>query len=127
MFVYQVSPKVYSVAGRKSGVVHEGVLAVYEEQTDSLGQFLFPDLYFYDTIYVSLKAVNKKGKNTTTIKIDRSSSTSPNSNYLPHSYEYKRQEQIQTLNYLSETKGDLIRKKWSLSDTIMLDDVFVVV
>ena len=114
------------VNGKITMMTIKSLLTVYEAETDSLGKFLFPNLYFYDTIYVSLKAVNKKGKNTTIIKIDSSSSTSPISNYLPYAYEYKKQEQIQTLNYLGETKSDLIRKKWSLSDTIQLDDVYVV-
>jgi hypothetical protein len=102
------------------------LLIVSQQETDSLGQFVFPELYFYDTIYVSLKAENSRGKTATTIEIDSSSSISPKSEYLPYFIDYKGDEPIEILTYLSETKSNLIKKKWSLNDTILIDDVNVV-
>jgi hypothetical protein len=104
----------------------KSLLGVYQEETDSLGQFVFQELYFYDTIYVSLKAENSRGKAATTIEIDTSSSTSPKSNYLPKLTEYNNDEPFETLTFLSETKSDLIQKKWNLSDTILIGDINVV-
>jgi hypothetical protein len=113
------------VNGKVTMVTLKSLLGVYEQETDSLGQFVFSDLYFYDTIYVSLKAVNKRGKNTTSIKIDSSSWNSPKSKYLPYTIDYYRNESNQNLNDMIETKNDLIKKKWTLSDTILFDDVYV--
>ncbi len=104
----------------------KSLLDVNETETDSLGQFAFSNLYFYDTIYVSLKAENKRGKSSTSIEIDSSSCTSPISKYLPDLIEYSKNEPIETLYYLSETKSNLIKKKWSLSDTILIGDVNIV-
>ncbi len=114
------------VNGKVTMMTLKSLLDVHEEQTDSLGQFAFSNLYFYDTISVSLQAVNKRGNKSTSIEIDTSSSTSPKSMYLPYSYEYNKEQSIQTLTYLSETKSNLIKKKWSLSDTILIGDINVV-
>lgn len=113
------------VNGKVTMMTLKSLLGVYEEKTDSLGLFVFSDLYFYDTIYVAIKALNKRGKNATTIKIDSSSWTSPKSPLLPYPIDYYWNESIQTLNNRGETKNDLIKKKWTLSDTIQLDDVYV--
>ena len=112
--------------GKVTMMTLKSLLGVYQEETDSLGQFVFQELYFYDTIYVSLKAENSRGKAATTIEIDSSSSTSPKSEYLPGLTEYNYDEPFETLTFLSETKSDLIQKKWSLSDTILIDDINVV-
>lgn len=112
--------------GKVTMITLKSLLDVNETETDSLGQFAFSNLYFYDTIYVSLKAENKRGKSSTSIEIDSSSSTSPISKYLPDLIEYSKNEPIETLYYLSETKSNLIKKKWSLSDTILIGDVNVV-
>jgi hypothetical protein len=114
------------VKGKVTMMTLKSLLDVQEAQTDSLGQFAFSNFYFYDTISVSLQAVNKRGNKSTSIGIDTSSSTSPKSMYLPYSYEYNKEQSIQTLTYLSETKSNLIKKKWSLSDTILIGDVNVV-
>jgi hypothetical protein len=103
----------------------KSLLGVYQEETDSLGQFVFSELYFYDTIYVSLKAENSRGKTATTIEIDSSSSSSPESKYLPSLVEYNADKPFETLTYLSGTQSDLINRKWSLSDTILIGDVNV--
>jgi hypothetical protein len=114
------------VAGGKITMMTlKSLLNVSQQETDSLGQFVFPELYFYDTIYVSLKAENSRGKTATTIEIDSSSSTSPESKYLPSLVEYNADKPFVTLTYLSEIQSDLINRKWSLSDTIMIGDVNV--
>lgn len=113
------------VNGKVTMVALKSLLGVYEQVTDSLGQFAFSNLYFYDTIYVAIKALNQRGKNATSIKIDSSSWTSPKSKILPYPIDYYRNESIQTLDSLRETKNYLIKKKWTLSDTIQFDDVYV--
>ena len=115
-----------TVAGGKVTMMTlKSLLNVSQQETDSLGKFVFPDLYFYDTIYVSLKAENSRGKTATTIEIDSSSATSPQSKYLPSLVEYKYDEPFETLTYLSETQSDLINRKWSLTDTILIGDINV--
>ncbi len=111
--------------GKVTMMTLKSLLNVSQQETDSLGQFVFQELYFYDTIYVSLKAENSRGKTATTIEIDSSSSTSPESKYLPSLVEYNADKPFETLTYLSETQSDLINRKWSLSDTILIGDVNV--
>ncbi len=111
--------------GKLTMMTLKSLLNVSQQETDSLGQFVFPELYFYDTIYVSLKAENSRGKTATTIEIDSSSATSPESKYHPSPVEYKYDEPFETLTYLSETQSDLINKKWSLTDTILIGDINV--
>jgi hypothetical protein len=111
--------------GKVTMMTLKSLLNVSQQETDSLGQFVFSELYFYDTIYVSLKAENNREKTATTIEIDTSSSTSPKSNYLPELTEYNNDEPFETLTYLSETKSDLIQRKWSLTDTILIGDINV--
>ncbi len=111
--------------GKVTMMTLKSLLNVSQKETDSLGQFVFQELYFYDTIYVSLKAENSRGRTATTIEIDTSSSTSPESKYLPSSVEYNADKPFETLTYLSETQIDLINRKWSLSDTILIGDVNV--
>ena len=100
-------------------VAVKSLLSIYEQTTDSLGQFLFSDLYFNDTIQYSLQAINPKGKRNTWIEMDRRSSIPPKRKYLPFSTE----DQVNTKSYLSEVNNDLINKKWRLSDTILLGDI----
>ncbi|MGE0021357.1 MAG: hypothetical protein AB7S72_16905 [Draconibacterium sp.] len=111
--------------GKVTMMTLKSLLNVSQQETDSLGQFAFPKLYFYDTIYVSLKAENSRGKTATTIEIDSSSATSPATKYLPSLVEYKNDEPFETLTYLSETQSDLIHKKWRLTDTILIGDINV--
>ncbi len=113
------------VKGKVTMMTLKSLLGVYEQETDSLGQFVFSNLYFYDTIYVAIRALNQRGKNATFIKIDSSSWTSPKSKILPYPIDYYRNESILSLDYTRETKNDLIKKKWTLSDTILFDDVYV--
>ena len=98
---------------------------LHNQTTDSLGRFLFSDLYFNDTVYVSLQAVNKKGRRTNWIELDRKSSISPKAGFLPLTYQYRNDIQINTSTFLSEMSSELINKKWHLSDTILLGDINV--
>jgi hypothetical protein len=111
--------------GKVTMMTLKSLLNVSQQETDSLGQFVFPELYFYDTIYVSLKAENSRGKTATTIEIDSSSAISPESKFLPSLVEYNADKPFETLTYLSETQSDLINRKWSLTDTILIGDVNV--
>jgi len=101
-------------------------LAVHEEKTDSLGRFLFSDLFFNDTVYVSLQSINKKGRRTNSIELDNKSSLSPKANYLPVTYQYRKDSTVSTIIYMSKFSNDLINRKWHLKDTIILGDVNVV-
>ncbi|MDO8952788.1 MAG: hypothetical protein Q7U86_09200, partial [Draconibacterium sp.] len=98
-------------------------LAVHEQTTDSLGNFLFTNLFFNDTVYVSLQAGDKKSRKNNWIELDNRSSVSPDPGILPVSYRYNAEDQFSTTYYLSETDSALIYKKWQLSDTILLGDV----
>ena len=99
------------------------LLDIKEQKTDSLGKFLFSDLYFNDTVQYSLQALNKKGKRNTQIELDSTSSISPKSTYLPVTYQYMKANPVNTTTWLSESNKDLINKKWHVSDTILLGDI----
>ena len=101
----------------------KGLFKFYQVTTDSLGQFLFSNLYFNDTIPFSLQAINKKGKRNTEIALDRQSSISPPSNYLPSSYQYIQSNPVNIFANLGELSQEMIDKKWRLSDTILLEDI----
>jgi hypothetical protein len=98
-------------------------LAVHNQKTDSLGNFVFSDMFFMDTVYVSLQAGNKKERRNNWIELDNKSSKSPKPGILPVNYQYYNENQFTTSYYLSETSSELINRKWSLSDTILLGDV----
>lgn len=104
----------------------KSLLATYSQTTDSLGYFLFSDLFFNDTVYVSLQAVNEKGNRNTEIEIDERSNTSPKADYLPFNYKYEKESEILTSAFLSELSPEIINRKWRLSDTILLGDINVV-
>lgn len=97
-----------------------------EQTTDSMGQFLFSDQYFNDTVYISLQALNQKNKRNTMFQLDEKSSISPKANFLPVNYQYVKDNQVNTTVHLSEVSGDLINKIWHLRDTILLGDINVV-
>lgn len=101
----------------------KSLLAVHEQTTDSLGNFLFSGLFFNDTVYVTLQAGNKKDKKNNWIELDYRPSISPKSRFLPVDYRYSNEKQLKTTNYLSEVSSDLINRKWRLSDTILLGDI----
>ncbi|HET6560208.1 MAG TPA: hypothetical protein VFG54_22965 [Prolixibacteraceae bacterium] len=101
----------------------KSLLSVKDQKTDSLGRFIFPDLYFNDTIEVTLQAENTKGRTNTIIELDERSSISPTAKLLPFTYEYKQENKTTTSNYLSRINPEVVNRKWRLSDTILLNDV----
>jgi hypothetical protein len=103
----------------------KSLLGVYEATTDSMGLFTIPNLFFYDTLQVSIQALNKKGNRNTIIQLDRSSIVSPEVNFLPVFYEFKEDKQVEALTYLSKSQEDIINRKWKLSDTILLEEIYV--
>jgi len=103
----------------------KSLLSVQQQTTDSLGRFLFSDLFFNDTVYISLQAINKKGRKTNSIVLDNKSTLSPKIGFLPVTYKYSKDSPVSTTSYLSELSSDLIKKKWHLSDTILLGDINV--
>jgi hypothetical protein len=70
-----------------------------------------------------LQAGNKKERRNNWIELDNKSSKSPKPGILPVNYQYYNENQFTTSYYLSETSSELINRKWSLSDTILLGDV----
>lgn len=101
----------------------KSLLSIYEQKTDSLGKFLFSNLYFNDTIQFSIQAINQKGKRNTQIEMDTKSSISPPASYLPVTYQYINANPVNKTTWLSEVNSDQINKKWHLSDTILLGDI----
>lgn len=99
------------------------LLSVHQQQTDSLGRFLFSGLYFNDTIDVTLQAVNARGKRNTFVEVDRSLNMPPKASILPLVYQYKGEEENKTITYLSELSPELLNKKWHLSDTVLIGDI----
>ena len=98
-------------------------LSVKEQKTDSLGRFVFSDLYFNDTIYVSIQAVNPRGRKNTVIELDKKASISPQASYLPVTYQYNQENETKTSSNLDEANENFIKRKWHLSDTILLNDI----
>lgn len=103
----------------------KSLLSVKDQKTDSLGRFTFPDLYFNDTIEVTLQAENTKGKKNTLIELDERSSVSPKATYLPVTYQYNSEDRTTGVDFLSQANSNLIGRKWHLNDTILLNDVKV--
>jgi hypothetical protein len=104
----------------------KSLLALHEQTTDSAGDFVFSNLFFNDTVYVSLQAGEKKGRKKNIIELDTSSAVSPLPLFLPANYRYNNENRFTTSYYLSETNGDLINKKWHFNDTILLGDINIV-
>ena len=99
---------------------------LYDQTTDSQGHFMFSDLFFNDTVYVSLQALNLKNKRNTWIELDERSSLSPKASFVPTNYQYVKENPVNTAEYLGEVNSELINRKWHLSDTILLNNVNVV-
>lgn len=99
---------------------------VYSQTTDSKGDFVFPNLYFYNDVFFSLQALNQKGKRNTAIELDQKTSVSPECRYLPLDYKYVGESPVNTMKILLDNNQDFIIKKWHLSDTVLLSNVNVV-
>lgn len=99
---------------------------IYSQTSDSLGQFSFRNLYFYNEIYFTLQAINEKGKRNTSIELDQKSSTSPPPTFLPSAFQYAKGKEVNVVKTLIDKNEDMITRKWKLSDTILLNNVNVV-
>jgi hypothetical protein len=113
------------VNGKVTMMTVKSLLSTEQQTTDSLGRFLFTDLYFNDTLYVAIQAVNQKGNRNTQIEIDEKSTTSPKPGFLPFDFKYKKENEVMTSTFLSELSSEIINRKWRLSDTILLGDIEV--
>lgn len=100
-------------------------LSLQEQTSDSTGHFVFPDLFFNDTLDVVLQMRKENGRAVSGIKIDYTSTISPKASILPLTYAYSENASSQTLTYLSELSPEFLNRKWHLSDTILLGDVNV--
>jgi hypothetical protein len=100
-------------------------LTVQEQTADSLGRFVFPDLFFNDSLNAVLQCLNPNGKNNSSLKIDERSSTSPKVNILPVTYQYSEDGSSNTVTYISQLSPEFLNRKWRLSDTILLAGVNV--
>jgi hypothetical protein len=112
---------------RVSMMTVKSLLDIREGKTDSAGRFVFSDLFFNDTIQIALQSRNENGKANAEIELDERSSTSPEANFLPLMYEYRKDNPSQTVTWLSELSPELRNKKWHLSDTILLRDMNIMV
>ena len=104
----------------------KSLLSVYEEKTDSLGNFVFTDLFVNDTVIVSLQAGDINERRKYWIELDNSPMISPVTHILPSNYRYQNSNEFTTSWYLSEINSDLKNRKWHLNDTILLGDVNIV-
>ncbi|HLN73558.1 MAG TPA: hypothetical protein VK205_09705, partial [Prolixibacteraceae bacterium] len=103
----------------------KSLLSLQEQTSDSTGHFVFPDLFFNDTLEVVLQMRKENGKAVSGIKIDSTSSISPKASILPLTYDYSKENVSQTVTYLSDLSPEFLNRKWHLSDTILLGDVNV--
>lgn len=101
----------------------KGPLSIYNTTTDSLGQFIISDLFFNDTITVSIQALNERGNRNTVIELDKRSSESPPAILLPSEIRYVDKNPVNVTTYLSDVNSELLNRKWHLSDTILLGDI----
>lgn len=114
------------INGKVAMMTVKSLLTIREQKTDSVGRFIFSNLFFYDTIQVALQSKNQKGKALTEIEFDNRSTTSPETTILPLTYQYSKDNSSNTVTSLSELTPELLSRKWHLSDTIMLGDINVI-
>ncbi len=112
--------------GKVTMVTLKSLLSVNEQTTDEEGNFTFPNLYFYDSLHVSVQALNSNGNKNTDIIWDNKVYTSPKTSLLPVVYLYHKESPSQTVTYFSEISPELLNRKWRLSDTILLQELNVV-
>ena len=98
-------------------------VAVYEEKTDSIGKFVFDNLFFFDTVYVAVQAGKYKKRSKYWIELNKASAVSPIPAILPVNYKYDKERTVNTTYFLSQQNQDLINRKWHLNDTIILGDI----
>ena len=100
----------------------KSLLNIYKTKSDSIGRFQFSNLYFKDTAQFSIQARTRKNKKNTYIELD-AKNQSPEPGYLPSVYKSYERNEFQTYSWLSELTPELLKRKWHLSDTILLGDV----
>jgi len=101
----------------------KNLLSLQEQTSDAEGRFIFPDLFFYDTLHVVLQMKKANGNSVSGIEIDNRSSVSPKAIILPLTYQYNDENTSNTSTYISELSPEFLNRKWHLSDTILLGDV----
>ncbi len=111
--------------GKVTMMTVKGLLETYETQTDSLGNFVFQDLFFYDTLFVSLQALNKRRNRNTIIEIDANVESSPKTSSDVPTYEYS-DSTLQKFTNLNEIRSIQVKKKWGFEDTIIMQELNVV-
>ncbi len=112
--------------GKVTMMTLKSLLSVKEQTTDEEGNFTFSNLYFYDSLHVSLQALNHNGNKNTDIIWDNKTQESPKTSILPVVYLYHKESPSQTVTYFSEISPELLNRKWRLSDTILLQELNVV-
>lgn len=103
----------------------KSLLNVYETKSDSVGDFQFTNLYFKDTILFTMQAKARKERQNTSIEL-YAETPPPTIKTLPTIYKSFEKNEVQTYTYLSELSPELLKKKWHISDTILLADINVV-
>lgn len=95
----------------------------YQQNTDSLGQFLFDDIYFFDETSVLLTAEKENGRKNTWMEVDDRSQKSPEVSLLPVDYLLQNNQKVKTTYEVSVNNSEMISRKWHITDTILLDDI----
>lgn len=112
--------------GKLTMMTTQSLLDVKVEKSDENGNFKFTNLYFYDSLHVSISGVNRRGRKFVSIIWDDKVQQSPNTHKSPSIYTYRKEKSTKTITYLGEMSPELINRKWRLSDTIILNEINVV-
>lgn len=99
---------------------------VRQQKTDSTGYFYFDKLYFYDETSMIIQVRKQNKKKGTWLELDESSYHSPAVNQLPVAYTVKDNKKVNTTYEISKKDSVTIKRKWHISDTILLDDIDIV-
>lgn len=108
-----------------SMITLKSLLETATQKTDSNGHFVFTDMYFNDTMTVLLQTINPNGKRNSYIELDKKSAKSPAAEVISGYFDFKPKIPTNSTTYLNDLRVDLINKKWSLNDTILLGDVTI--
>ncbi|MBN2635136.1 MAG: hypothetical protein JXR61_02615 [Prolixibacteraceae bacterium] len=112
--------------GKVTMITLKSLLDINEQTTDEDGNFKFSNLYFYDSLYVAVQALNRNGNKNTDIIWDDKVQQSPKTEIFPSIYLNKNGDETKTVTYMSEMSPELINRKWRLSDTILLQELNVI-
>jgi hypothetical protein len=94
-----------------------------QNTTDSLGQFLFDDLYFFNETSFLFKSEKENGGKNIWLELDESPLKSPVVEHLPVRYIMKGEEKVNTTYHISLNDSSIIQRKWHISDTILLGEI----